>query len=130
MARELTSLEILGKEVPLQQVRFMAAPSATVPGILDAGCFVPNSAVTKMDPQSLPGALVADIMLSMGIGELRGMTRVSSMGWHRVWGCAAVAASATTASASPGSSRAACATAPNAYEAGQSGQRLCVHDLH
>lgn len=41
---------------------------------------MPESTVTGMDPQGLPGALVADIMLSMGIGELRVMTRVSSMG--------------------------------------------------
>jgi hypothetical protein len=33
-----------------------------------------------MDPQGVPGALVADIMLSMGIGELRVMTRVSRIG--------------------------------------------------
>ena len=37
-------------------------------------------AVTAMDPQGLPGALVADILLSMGIGELRVMTRVSRIG--------------------------------------------------
>lgn len=43
-------------------------------------CFVPNAAVTEMDPQGVPGALVADIMLSMGIGELRAMTRVTSLG--------------------------------------------------
>jgi hypothetical protein len=80
MARELTSLEILGQEVPVQQVRFMAEPSTTVPGTFDVACFVPNAAVTAMDPQGVPGALVADILLSMGIGELRVMTRVSSMG--------------------------------------------------
>lgn len=80
MARELTSLEILGKEVPVQQVRFMAEPSAAAPGTFDLACFVPSSAVTEMDPPGLPGAVVADIMLSMGIGELRVMTRVSRIG--------------------------------------------------
>ncbi len=80
MARELNSLEILGKEVPVQQVRFMAEPSAAVPGTFDVACFVPESAVTAMDPKDLPGALVADILLSMGIGELRVITRVTSMG--------------------------------------------------
>ncbi|WP_043458919.1 hypothetical protein [Azohydromonas australica] len=80
MARELASLEILGQEIPVQQVRFLAAPNATVPGTFDVACFLPNAAVTEMDPQSLPGALIADIMLSMGIGELRVMTRVRSIG--------------------------------------------------
>jgi hypothetical protein len=58
----------------------MAEPSATTPGTFDVACFVPNAAVTEMDPQGVPGALVADILLSMGIGELRVMTRVSSVG--------------------------------------------------
>jgi hypothetical protein len=80
MARELASLEILGKEVPVQQVRFMAEPSTTAPGTFDVACFVPSSAVTEMDPEGLPGALVADVMLNMGIGELRVMTRVSRIG--------------------------------------------------
>jgi hypothetical protein len=80
MARELASLEILGQEVPVQQVRFMAEPSTAAPGTFDVACFVPDSAVTAMDPQGVPGALVADIMLSMGIGELRVMTRVSRIG--------------------------------------------------
>jgi hypothetical protein len=80
MGRELASLEILGKEVPVQKVRFMAEPSTAAPGTFDVACFVPNSAVTEIDPPSVPGALVADIMLSMGIGELRVMTRVSRIG--------------------------------------------------
>ena len=80
MARELASLEILGREVPIQQVRFMAEPSTAAPGTLDVACFVPDSAVTELDPQGLPGALVADITLSMGIGELRAMTPVSRIG--------------------------------------------------
>jgi hypothetical protein len=80
MARELASLEILGQEVPVQQVRFMAEPSTAAPGTFDVACFVPESAGTEMDPQGLPSALVADILLSMGIGELRVMTRVSRIG--------------------------------------------------
>ena len=58
----------------------MAEPSSTAPGTFDLACFVPNAAVTEMDPQGVPGALVADILLSMGIGELRVMTRVSRIG--------------------------------------------------
>ncbi|WP_156901790.1 hypothetical protein [Azohydromonas australica] len=80
MAHELASLEILGKEIPVQQVRFMAAPNTAVPGTFDVACFVPSVAVTEMDPQDVPGALVADVMLNMGIGELRLMTRVRSIG--------------------------------------------------
>ena len=49
-------------------------------GGVHAICFVPDSAVTKMDPRGVPGALVADLALSMGIGELRVMPRVTSMG--------------------------------------------------
>ncbi|WP_298235641.1 hypothetical protein [uncultured Azohydromonas sp.] len=79
MASELASLEILGQEIPVQQVRFMAEPSTNVPGTFDVACFVPSSAVTEMD-QGLPGALVADVLLNMGIGELRVMTRVSRIG--------------------------------------------------
>ncbi|WP_375138968.1 hypothetical protein [Azohydromonas caseinilytica] len=33
-------------------------------------CFVPIAAVAEMAPQGVPGALVADIMLSMDMGEL------------------------------------------------------------
>ncbi|WP_169517031.1 hypothetical protein [Azohydromonas australica] len=40
----------------------------------------PSSAVTETDAQGVPGALVADVMLCIGIGELRAMTRVSSRG--------------------------------------------------
>jgi hypothetical protein len=80
MAHELTSLEVLGRDVPIQKVRFMAEPSTTAPGTFDLACFVPQSAVTDEDPEHVPGALVANIVLSMGIGELRAMTRVSSIG--------------------------------------------------
>ncbi|WP_028997120.1 hypothetical protein [Azohydromonas australica] len=55
----------------------MAEPSSTAPG---TACSVLSSAVIEMGPQGLPGALVADVMLNMGIGELRVMTRVSRIG--------------------------------------------------
>ena len=41
---------------------------------------MPSLTVTEMDRQGLPGALVAVVMLNMGIGELRAMTRVSRIG--------------------------------------------------
>ena len=46
MAHELASLEILGQEVPVQQVRFLAEPSTAAPGTFNVACFVPESAVT------------------------------------------------------------------------------------
>jgi hypothetical protein len=80
MALELGSLELLGQEVPIRQVRFLAEPSATASGTFDIACFVPKWAVPDMDPEGVPGALLANIVLSMGIGELRVMTRISSIG--------------------------------------------------
>ncbi|WP_028999973.1 hypothetical protein [Azohydromonas australica] len=80
MARGLTSLEVHGRDVPIQKVRFIAEPSTAAPGTFDIACFVPLSALTDQDPEDVPGALVANIVLSMGIGELRVMTRVSSIG--------------------------------------------------
>jgi hypothetical protein len=80
MAGEFAALEILDRSIPIQQVRFMAEPSVTAPGTFDVACFVPGSAVADMDSESIPGALVAHIVLCMGIGELRVMTRVSSLG--------------------------------------------------
>lgn len=80
MARELASLEILGRDVSIQKVRFLAEPSTAAPGTFDVACFVPQSAVTDEDPEDVPGALVANIVLSLRIGELRVMTRVSSLG--------------------------------------------------
>jgi hypothetical protein len=47
----------------------MAEPSLTALGTFDVACFVPSSAVTEMGPESIPGALVADITLSMGLAS-------------------------------------------------------------
>jgi hypothetical protein len=80
MAGELGTLDVLGQQVPIHEVRFLAEPSITAPGTFDIACFVPSSAVTDLDPQGVPGALLANIVLSMGLGELRLMTRVSSIG--------------------------------------------------
>lgn len=80
MAHGLGTIEIRGREVRLHQVRFLAEPSTIAPGTFDVACFVPTSALTEMDPQDVPGALVANVVLSMGIGELRVMTRVRSIG--------------------------------------------------
>ena len=80
MAHGLGTIEIHGREVKLHQVRFLAEPSTIAPGTFDVVCFVPTSALTEMDLQDVPGALVANVVLSMGIGELRSMTRVRSIG--------------------------------------------------
>jgi hypothetical protein len=49
-----TSLEVFGKEITVPQTRFMTAPNVTALGTFDVACFVPGSAMTKMDPESIP----------------------------------------------------------------------------
>jgi hypothetical protein len=80
LAHELGLIGIRGREIPLHHVRFLAEPSAAAPGTFDLACCVPAAAVSELDPERVPGALVAHIVLSMGIGELRVMTRVRSIG--------------------------------------------------
>lgn len=80
MVRGLGPLEFLGHDVPIDQARFVAQPSPTGPGTFDIACFVPDCAVTDLDPEDVPGALFANIALSLGIGELRVMTRVGRIG--------------------------------------------------
>ncbi|WP_156902222.1 hypothetical protein [Azohydromonas australica] len=58
----------------------MAEPGTAAPGTFDMAFFESQSAVTDEDPEDGPGALVANIELSLGIGELRFMARVSSIG--------------------------------------------------
>ena len=77
MACGLGPLEFLGHDVLIHQVRFLAKPSPTGPGTFDIACFVPELAVTDGDTEDIPGALFANLVLSMGIGELRVMTRVN-----------------------------------------------------
>jgi hypothetical protein len=80
LAHELGLIGIRGREIPLHHVRFLAKPSAVAPGTFDLACCVPAAAVSDLDQEKVPGALVAHIVLSMGIGELRVMTRVRSIG--------------------------------------------------
>jgi hypothetical protein len=83
MSRELMcehgSLIVQGMEIQVEQVRFMALPSHDTPGTFDIGCFVPASSKTEVDPEKVPGAFAAYTALSMGIGELRFMTRIQSI---------------------------------------------------
>ena len=72
---------IFSRMAPATAASFRARASLITEVRFDRTTYAPwGEIVTGMDPQGLPGALVADIMLSMGIGELRVMTRVSSMG--------------------------------------------------
>lgn len=80
VARQLTWVNVLGTKVQAQKVRFLAEPSTAAPGTFDLTSFVPSSAVSEFDPKDIPGSLVTRFILDMGIGELRLMTRVSSIG--------------------------------------------------
>jgi hypothetical protein len=72
-------LGVYGTDIPVEQVRFMVLPSNATPGIFDIACFVPPSSKTEMDPDKVPGASVAYMVLIMGIGELRFMTRIKGL---------------------------------------------------
>jgi hypothetical protein len=72
-------MDLLGKEVVVQTLRYMAKPSADEPGAFDIACFVPTAAVTDMD-QGVPGSLASQLVLGMGIGELKLMTKVARIG--------------------------------------------------
>jgi hypothetical protein len=80
MSREMMcehgSLMVQGMEVQVEQVRFVALPSHDAPGTFEIACFVPPSSKTEVDPEKVPGAFAAYTVLSMGIGELRFMTRI------------------------------------------------------
>jgi hypothetical protein len=60
-------------------LRFLAKPSATEPGAYDVACFVPTAAVTGMD-HGIPGSLASQLVLGLGIGEIKLMTRVAKIG--------------------------------------------------
>lgn len=80
VAGRLGPLDFLGHAVCVQDVRFLASPNPAGAGTFDIACYVPEAAVTDMDPDDVPGALFANLALSMGIGELRLMTRVNTLG--------------------------------------------------
>lgn len=72
-------MDLAGKEVDVTAVRYMAKPSEAEPGAFDIACFVPSGAVTDMD-QGVPGSLASQLVLGMGIGELKLMTKVARIG--------------------------------------------------
>lgn len=78
-AEGLGTMELAGKQVVPGSLRFLAKPSATEPGAYEIACFVPAAAVTDMD-HGIPGALASQLVLGMGIGEFKLMTRVAKIG--------------------------------------------------
>jgi hypothetical protein len=79
VAEGFGTMEIADKQVALGALRYLAKPSLTEPGAYDIACFVPSAAVTDMD-HGVPGSLASQLVLSIGIGELRLMTRVAKIG--------------------------------------------------
>ena len=73
------AMEIADKQVAVSAVRYLARPSASEPGAYDIACFVPTAAVTDMD-HGIPGSLASQLVLGMGIGELKLMTRIAKIG--------------------------------------------------
>lgn len=79
LAESFGVMEIADKQVDISALRFLAKPSATEPGACDIACFVPTAAVTDMD-HGIPGSLASQLVLGLGIGELKLMTRVARIG--------------------------------------------------
>jgi hypothetical protein len=78
-AQGIGAMEIADKQVPIGAVRFLAKPSASEPGAFDIACFVPAAAVTDMD-HGIPGSLASQLVLGLGIGEFKLMTRIARIG--------------------------------------------------
>jgi hypothetical protein len=78
-AESFGAVEIADKQVVVSAVRYLAKPSTSEPGAFDVACFVPTTAVTDMD-HGIPGSLASQLVLGMGIGELKLMTRVAKIG--------------------------------------------------
>jgi hypothetical protein len=78
-AESLGSMEIADRQVAVSAVRYLAKPSTSEPGAFDVACFVPTAAVTDMD-HGIPGSLASQLVLGMGIGELKLMTRIGRIG--------------------------------------------------
>jgi hypothetical protein len=79
LAESFGAMEIADKQVAISALRFLAKPSATEPGAYDVACFVPTAAVTGMD-HGIPGSLASQLVLGLGIGEIKLMTRVAKIG--------------------------------------------------
>jgi hypothetical protein len=73
------TMQFAGQEVAFDAVRFIARPSEVEAGKYDVVCFAPNEAQTPFD-EGVPGSRAVQMVLGMGIGELKLMTRIGQIG--------------------------------------------------
>jgi hypothetical protein len=73
------TMQFAGKEVAFDAVRFIARPSEEAAGKYDVVCFAPNEAQTPFD-EGVPGSMAVQMVLGMGIGEFKLMTRIGRIG--------------------------------------------------
>jgi hypothetical protein len=73
------TMQFAGQEVAFDAVRFIARPSEDEAGKYDVVCFAPNEAQTPFD-EGVPGSMAVQMVLGMGIGELKLMTRIGQIG--------------------------------------------------
>jgi hypothetical protein len=72
-------MQFAGQEVAFDAVRFIAQPSEEDEGKHDIVCFAPKQAQTPFD-EGVPGSMAVQMVLGMGIGELKLMTRIGRIG--------------------------------------------------
>lgn len=73
------TMAFAGQEVRFDAVRFLARPSQDEPGRYDIVCFAPSEARTPFD-EDVPGSMATQMVLGMGIGEFKLMTRIGQIG--------------------------------------------------
>jgi hypothetical protein len=73
------TMQFAGREVAFDAVRFIARPSEGGAGRYDVVCFVPDEAQTPFD-EGVPGSMAVQMVLGMGIGELKLMTCIGQIG--------------------------------------------------
>jgi hypothetical protein len=79
MISSFGAMQFAGQEVAFDAVRFIARTSEDEAGKYDVVCFAPNAAQTPFD-EGVPGAMAVQMVLGMGIGELKLMTRIGRIG--------------------------------------------------
>lgn len=73
------NMEFAGQEVAFDAVRFLARPTEAGDGRYDVVCFAPSQVETPFD-EGVPGSMAVQMVLGMGIGELKLMTRIGQIG--------------------------------------------------
>lgn len=73
------NMEFAGQEVAFDAVRFIARPAESGNGRYDIVCFAPSQVETPFD-EGVPGSMAVQMVLGMGIGELKLMTRIGQIG--------------------------------------------------